>query len=217
MDFNQIAVFIKVVQAGSFSAAARQLSLPVSTVSHRVAMLEKRLGITLLQRTTRRLHLTEAGQIYFQHASAGLGQLLDAEAAIKVVAAEPCGLLRVSVLPDLGEQLLASILLEIRDRWPRLQVELLLTHRRMDLVSEGVDAAIRAGELEDSSLVARKVGTARWAVFTSPGYLATTPAPETPEQLCQHPCLQFTPMGKTAWAFSRGRSMSRCRWASKSW
>lgn len=108
MDFNQVAAFIKVVQAGSFSAAARLLGLPTSTVSNRVAMLEKRLGVTLLQRTTRRLHLTDSGQIYFDHASAGLLHILDAEAAVTEAAAEPCGLLRVTAPVDVGDEILSS-------------------------------------------------------------------------------------------------------------
>lgn len=116
MDFNQVVVFVKVVQAGSFSAAARLLGLPTSTVSHRVAMLEKRLGVTLLQRTTRRLHLTDAGQIYYDHASAGLVHVLDAEAAVTEAREEPCGLLRITAPVDIGNQILSSILGQMRSQ-----------------------------------------------------------------------------------------------------
>ena len=96
MDLNETAVFVRVVQAGSFSAAARQLGLPTSTVSTRVARLERRLGVTLLQRTTRRLHLTDLGELYFRHAEAGLANLLDAEAALTESVGEPKGRLRVT-------------------------------------------------------------------------------------------------------------------------
>lgn len=201
MDFNQAAVFIKVVQAGSFSAAARLLGLPTSTVSSRVAMLEKRLGVTLLQRTTRRLHLTDAGQVYFEHASTGLVHMLDAEAAVTEAAAEPCGLLRVTMPADIGDQILAAILCQMRSQWPKVNVELVLMSRYVDLVAEGVDVAIRTGRLQDSTLIARNAGIARWAAFASPDYLAGAAPLDSPQALRHHRCLQFTPLGKDAWTF----------------
>lgn len=199
MDFNQVAVFIKVVQAGSFSAAARLLGLPTSTVSNRVAMLEKRLGVTLLQRTTRRLHLTDAGKVYFEHASAGLVHMLDAEAAITEAATEPCGLLRVTAPVDVGDRILSAILGEMRRQWPKVEVELVLMSRYVDLVAEGVDVAIRTGPLKDSTLVAKNAGVARWAAFASPQYLAGAQPLDSPQALRHHACLQFTPMGKEHW------------------
>ncbi|MFM5842495.1 LysR family transcriptional regulator [Aeromonas sanarellii] len=199
MDFNQVVVFVKVVQAGSFSAAARLLGLPTSTVSHRVAMLEKRLGVTLLQRTTRRLHLTEAGQIYFDHTSTGLAHVFDAEAAVTESREEPCGLLRITAPVDIGDQILSSLLGQMRTQWPKVDVELVLMNRYVDLVAEGVDVAIRTGPLKDSTLIARPVGVARWALFASPDYLASAPALDAPQALRQHACLQFTPLGKEAW------------------
>lgn len=199
MDFNQVVVFVKVVQAGSFSAAARLLGLPTSTVSHRVAMLEARLGVTLLQRTTRRLHLTEAGQIYFEHASAGLVHVFDAEAAMSESREEPCGLLRITAPVDIGDQILSSLLGQMRSRWPKVDVELVLMNRYVDLVAEGVDVAIRTGPLKDSTLIARQVGVARWALFASPDYLASASAIEAPQALRHHACLQFTSLGKESW------------------
>ena len=109
MDFNEAAVFVKVVQAGSFSAAARQLGVPTSTISTRVARLEKRLGVTLLQRTTRKLNLTEAGTLYFDHASTGLGYLLEAEAALDEARQQPQGILKVTAPTDLGDALLGGL------------------------------------------------------------------------------------------------------------
>lgn len=199
MDFNQVAVFVKVVQAGSFSAAARFLGLPTSTVSNRVAMLEKRLGVTLLQRTTRRLHLTEAGQVYYEHASAGLVHMFDAEAAMAEAVGEPCGLLRITAPVDVGDQILSSILGQMRSQWPKVDVELVLMNRYVDLVAEGVDVAIRTGPLKDSTLVAKSAGIARWALFASPGYLAEAAVLDSPQALRHHSCLQFTPLGKEAW------------------
>lgn len=199
MDLNQAAVFVKVVQAGGFSAAARLLGLPTSTVSHRVAMLEKRLGVTLLQRTTRRLHLTDAGQVYFDHASAGLVQMFDAEAAVTEATAEPRGLLRVTAPVDIGDQILASILCKMRSQWPKVDVELVLMNRYVDLVAEGIDVAIRTGSLQDSTLIARHAGIARWMAYASPDYLAGTATIDSPQALRHHRCLQFTPLGREIW------------------
>lgn len=199
MDLNEAAVFVKVVQAGGFSAAARLLGLPTSTVSTRVARLEKRLGVTLLQRTTRRLHLTDAGEIYFQHAAAGLGYMLEAEAAVTAATGEPQGLLRVTAPADLGDALLAEIIKRICRACPKVAVELILTSRYVDLVAEGVDVAIRAGALKDSTLIAKNVGLARWGVFANPDYLHRNEPLSTPQQLRHHRCLQFTPLGKAQW------------------
>lgn len=206
MDLNEAAVFVKVVQVGSFSAAARQLGLPTSTVSTRVARLEKRLGITLLQRTTRRLNLTEAGAAYYHHASLGLGYMLEAEAAIDEARKQPQGRLKVTAPADMGDGLLGGLIERTQREYPALEVELLLTDRFIDLVAEGIDVAIRAGELQDSSLVARSLGNIRWALFASREYLKKSPPLEEPQQLHAHHCLQFTPMGRDSWDLSSGRS-----------
>jgi DNA-binding transcriptional LysR family regulator len=205
MDLNEAAVFVKVVQAGSFSAAARLLGLPTSTVSTRVARLEKRLAVTLLQRTTRRLHLTDAGNLYFQHAATGLGHLLDAEAAVTETAGEPRGLLRVTAPADLGDQILADLIALMQHRCPEVSIDLVLMNRYVDLVAEGVDVAIRTGHLKDSTLIAKPVGTVRWVPFASPAYLAAAPPLDAPQALRRHRCLQFTPLGKDDWTLNNER------------
>ncbi|UXY16043.1 LysR family transcriptional regulator [Chitiniphilus purpureus] len=202
MDLNEAAVFVKVVEAGSFSAAARQLGLPTSTVSTRVARLENRLGVTLLQRTTRRLHLTEPGALYYRHAAAGLGCMLDAEAAVTASSTEPRGRLRVTGPADLGDQLMADIVSRLRRQHPKVSVDLVLTGHYVDLVAEGVDVAIRTGPLKDSTLIAKHVGIACWAPFASPDYLAAAPPVTAPQALRHHHCLQFTPLGKEAWTLA---------------
>ena len=202
MDLNQAAVFVKVVQAGSFSAAARLLGLPTSTVSNRVATLEKRLGVTLLQRTTRRLNLTEAGELYFQHASAGLGHMLEAEAAVTESLGEPTGLLRVTAPADIGDGVLAGIMTRMRRQYPKVRIEMVLLSRYVDLVAEGIDAAIRTGALKDSSLIAKPAGLARWEPFASPAYLQSAPPLDAPQALRHHCCLQFTPLGKESWTLT---------------
>lgn len=209
MDFNEAAVFVRVVQAGSFSAAARQLGLPTSTVSTRVARLERRLGVTLLQRTTRRLHLTEAGSLYFEHASTGLGYLMEAEAALDEARQQPQGILKMTAPADLGDALLGHLLAETQARYPALSLELWLTERYVDLVAEGVDVAIRMGELRDSSLIAKSLGTIQWALFASPAYLQQAAPINSPVELAQHPCVQFTPMGRHHWELQRGTNEIR--------
>jgi DNA-binding transcriptional LysR family regulator len=209
MDFNEAAVFVRVVQAGSFSAAARQLGLPTSTVSTRVARLERRLGVTLLQRTTRRLHLTEAGSLYFEHASTGLGYLMEAEAALDEARQQPQGTLKMTAPADLGDALLGHLLAETQARYPALSLELWLTERYVDLVAEGVDVAIRMGELRDSSLIAKSLGTIQWALFASPAYLQQAAPINSPAELAKHPCVQFTPMGRHHWELQRGANQIR--------
>ncbi|HEY0842498.1 LysR family transcriptional regulator [Methylotenera sp.] len=199
MDFNESAVFVKVVQAGSFSEAARQIGLPTSTVSTRISRLEKRLGITLLQRTTRRLSLTEAGNVYYHHASQGLSYLLEAEAAVDEARKQPQGKLKVTAPADLGDSMLANLIQRTQQEFPQLEMELLLTDRYIDLVAEGVDVAIRTGDLRDSSLVAKSLGTIHWEVFASRDYLKSAAPLEVPQDIHAHHCLQFTPMGRDAW------------------
>lgn len=206
MDFNEAAVFVKVVQTGSFSAAARQLGFPTSTVSTRISRLEQRLGITLLQRTTRKLHLTEAGTAYFHHASIGLGYMLEAEAAVDEARQQPQGKLKVTAPADLGDNLLAGLIERAQRDFPALELELLLTDRYVDLVADGVDVAIRTGELRDSSLIAKSLGTIRWALFASPSYLKQAAPLEEPQHLHAHRCVQFTPLGRNTWDLTHQHS-----------
>lgn len=202
MDLNEAAVFVKVVQAGSFSGAARLLGLPISTVSTRVARLERRLGMTLLQRTTRRLRLTEVGEIYYQHASAGVSQMLEAEAAVTASADEPKGLLRITAPTDLGEAILPRLISRLRLAYPKIDVELVLTERFVDLVAEGIDVAIRVGTLHDSTLIAKQVGVSLWVLFASQGYLKAAPQLVKPQHLCKHSCLQFASLGREQWTLT---------------
>lgn len=206
MDLNEIRVFVKVVQAGSFSQAAKQLGMPNSTVSARISALERRLGVTLLQRTTRKLRLTEAGEVYFRQASLGLEEILKAEAEVSSAQGEPQGLLRVTAPIDIGNDCLSELICTFRKQHPKVSVELIFTDRLVDLVAEGVDLAIRAGELRDSGLIAKKVGAAHWVPFAGPAYLEKAGTPVHPTELRQHACLQFTPLGKESWQLVGGKN-----------
>jgi DNA-binding transcriptional LysR family regulator len=189
MDLNEIAVFTRVVQAGSFTAAAKALGMPKSTVSRKVADLEDRLDARLLQRTTRKLSLTDAGRMYFDHGVRIVHELEAAEAAVGSLQARPRGLLRVTAGPS--SSWLGDIIADYLKRNPEVQIELLVTGRTVDLIEERFDVGIRAGALADSSLVARKLGSATWFLVATPAYLKKRGRPRTPEDLNRHDGLLF--------------------------
>ncbi len=181
MDLNEILVFTRVVQAGSFIAAARQLSMPKSTVSRRVSALEARLGARLLQRTTRSLRLTDVGRAYYQHALRVVAEAEEAELAVTHLQEVPRGKLRVTA--PLNFHYLGSVVTSFLARYPEMEVELVCSDRVVDLVSEGFDVAVRAGPMADSSLVARRIGVLRSYVVASPAYVERAGAPSSPEDL----------------------------------
>lgn len=206
MDLNEISIFIKVVQAGSFSLAAKQLLMPISTVSSKVSSLEKRLGVTLIQRTTRKLHVTNAGQAYFKRCIEGLSAIQAGETEIASTQLEPQGLLRVTAPVELGSTALPSLVSDFTNLYPKVRVEMILTDRTVDLLGEGVDLAIRAGDLEDSSLIAKKIGSAYFGIYASPKYLKAKGTPLHPKELKPHSCIQFTPIGVDEWVLVNGKT-----------
>src|SRR5262245_51584410 len=189
MDLNQMLVFARVVQAGSFSAAAAALKMPKSTVSRKVSELEERLDARLLQRTTRKLSLTDVGRTYYDYAARVAGEIEDAERAVSSLQDTPRGLLRVTAPLNIGY--LAPILSDYLARYPEVRVELFATGRRVDLVEERFDVGIRAGALSDSTLIARSLGSSKWFLVATPGYLEKRGRPRSPEDLKKHPCLLF--------------------------
>lgn len=199
-DLNEIIVFARVVQRGSFVAAGRVLAMPKSTVSRKVSALEERLGTRLLHRTTRKLSLTDEGRAYFQHAARILAELEAADAAITERLEAPRGLLRVTTPLNLGR--LGATVAEFMGRCPEVRLEIVCTDRVVDLVAEGFDVGIRAGALQDSSLVARTLGTIRNIVVASPALLAERGEPTRPSDLSRWPCAALT--GHTSWTLQRG-------------
>lgn len=189
MDLNEIAVFARVVQAGSFTAAARALSMPKSTVSRKVLELEERLGSRLLQRTTRKLSLTDVGRAYYEHAARIVSEVEEAERAVSNLEQAPRGLLRVTTPINFG--FLGPILSAYLARHPEVQLELVCTDRVVDLVEERFDVGIRAGPLADSALIARGLGNARRLLVASRGYLRKRGRPRAPEDLGAHDCIVF--------------------------
>jgi DNA-binding transcriptional LysR family regulator len=189
MDLNEILVFARVVHAGSFTAAAAELGMPKSTVSRKVSELEERLKARLLQRTTRKLSLTDAGRIYYDYSARIVGELEDAERAVSSLQGTPRGLLRVTA--PLNTAFLAPIVSDFLKRYPEIELELLSTGRTVDLVEERFDVGIRAGTLADSTLIAKSLGTVTWFLVAAPAYLKKRGRPRSPEDLKEHDCILF--------------------------
>ena len=193
---DAIAAFVKVVESGSFSAAARRLGVPKTTISAKVAGLEKRLGVRLIQRTTRSLRMTEAGEKYFGHCAIATREIELGEAALQSAKEKPSGVLKVTAPVDLAHTLLPFIVRAYTAKYPDVSVELVVTNRVVDLVEEGVDLAIRwAGALKDSSLVARRFIETHSNLWASPEYMKAFVKPTHPRDLAEaaflaHPVLK---------------------------
>ena len=207
MDLNRVAVFVKVVETASFTAAANALGMPKSSVSRSVSNLEDDLGVRLLQRTTRTLSLTDAGRAYFARARESLSGLDDATTAVKDMGKEPRGVVRVTAPVDMGVAVLGEIVSRFVLRYPHIRVDLSLTARRVDLVEEGFDLALRAGKLEDSSLIARPITFGTSGLFASPAYLKRRGRPKRVEDLASHDCILFRARdGKLTWRLTSAAS-----------
>ncbi|MGK9170592.1 LysR family transcriptional regulator [Inquilinus limosus] len=190
--FTAMATFVRVAELGSLSAAARDLGLTQPAVSQQVAALERRLGVRLLNRSTRRLALTEAGERYYAQARRILEAVAEAEDSLAETPGELTGSLRVHAPAGLGQAHLASILIGFQQRHPALAVELIADDRYADLIGEGVDVAIRLGDLTSPGLVARRLATLRRILVAAPDYVAAHGSPETPEELARHPHVRFS-------------------------
>lgn len=196
MDYNRVALFVRVIKAGSFTGAAAAAGLPKSSVSRSVSRLEQELGVRLLQRTTRKLALTEAGQAYYDAVSPSFATIEEADTAARAHGAEPRGAIRVSAAPDFGA--LASTLALFSRQYPKIRVELSITSRYVDLVTEGFDLAIRAGRLPDSSLVARRIATTETGLMAAPSYLRQRGRPRSIAELSGHDWVLYRATGGRA-------------------
>ncbi|HCD8148959.1 TPA: LysR family transcriptional regulator [Enterobacter hormaechei] len=188
---GDVEVFITVVEHGSFTAAAVVLSTTPSVLSRAVSRLEARLGRQLLQRTTRRVGLTEAGRIYLEQARSAFSLLDDAERDGRGQGGDLTGRVKISVPTTYGHYRLPPLLARFSQQHPRVQVELNITNRNVDLIAEGCDLAIRLGQMPDSGLVARKLEEAALLLVASPAYLHRMGVPQTLDELQQHSCLPF--------------------------
>jgi DNA-binding transcriptional LysR family regulator len=191
-DLNSLIIFANVVEANGFSKAARRLKMPTSTVSRRVAELEEQLGVRLIERSTRSLRLTDVGSEVLEHAqrSAEISEAIDNIASNHL--SKVSGTLRLSAPPSISDSLLAPIVGAFQASYPDVRVHIFITDRIVDQIAEGVDLAFRVGELEDSSLVARRILTYRHQLLASPSYLRQIKPPKTPDDLLNHRLLAFS-------------------------
>lgn len=210
-QLQALRVFRQTVEGGSFAETARRLGLSPAAISKNIRELEAHLGVRLLNRTTRRMSLTEAGQRYYEQIARVLDDLSDADNSLGPLQQMPSGLLRVSAPMAFTLTRLSDAIIGFLDRHPDLTLDLKLEDRRVDLVKEGIDVAIRGSDrLEDSSLIARKLTTLRHVICASPGYFAQYGCPQIPDDLRTHNCVQFTLSGHVQqWSFARmGQSVS---------
>lgn len=191
MDLDDVRIFTKVAESGSFTKAARLLDMPKSTVSRRVAELEDKLNVLLIQRSTRTLTLTPAGQLYFDRTSRAIADLKQAEVALQEMQGEPRGVLRITTPSDMTG-LIPRLLGDFIETYPEVEVIVFSTGRRVDLIAEGYDLALRAtARLPDSTMFAKKIIDTRFGAFASPAYLEKHGTPKVPSELSEHDCLIF--------------------------
>jgi len=191
-DLNDTLIFAKVVEQGSFTAAARTLGLPKTTVSRKVQELEERLGAQLLNRTTRKLGLTEAGAVYHDHSVRIARELEEAESAVGQLQGGPRGWLRISAPYSIGILWISPLLGEFHQRHPEVRIDLHLGNETVDLIATETDVALRVGNLPDSSLVARRLDSFRTQIYASPEYIARHGEPLHPDDLQHHRVLAFS-------------------------
>ena len=207
---EHLETFVAVIEAGSFTAAADRLGIAKSAVSRRIAALEERLGAQLLRRTTRRISRTAAGQAFYDRSVRILADLDEAESAVAEAHGELRGRLRVALPLSFGVRHMCAPIAEFSAAHPRVSFELDLNDRRVDLIEEGADLAIRIGHLSDSSLIARRLFESRQIVCASPGYLERHGVPESPAALTEHDCLVYSNVADPGrWAYRDGAGQER--------
>src|ERR1700741_134934 len=211
-QLDDILIFVKVAQFESFSRAARSLAMPISTVSRRLSVLESKLGVSLLRRTTRRVTLTGQGREYFNQCAEPLGLLEQAERVLTLAQKMPEGMLRISVPVILGQEPFLDFLSAFLKAQPRIRIDLFITNLFLDLVAENIDVAIRFGELEDSSVVATRIGKSIRYVVAANEYLKGRKHPAEPADLKLHDCVMLNARNnETDWDLVCGRKKARIR------
>jgi DNA-binding transcriptional LysR family regulator len=193
LDLNAVLIFTRVVKASSFSKAASELGVTKSTISKKISELESSLGATLLKRSTRSLQLTEMGRQFFDQALRGISEIKEASDLAQASSLEPQGNLRITTPGDFAPSIVAPLLAGFLEKFPKISVEMILTDRVLDLVTDNIDVAIRVGKLSDSSLRARKVGRDVFQFLAAPSYVKKMKDVKHPSDLESHKCLLFAP------------------------
>jgi DNA-binding transcriptional LysR family regulator len=211
-NLDDVLVFVKVAQFGSISRAARALGMPISTVSRRLSMLESKLEVSLTRRTTRQVTLTAQGREYLNQCKEPLVLLEEAQRVLTLGQSTPEGLLRISVPVILGQEPFLDFLSRFLNAQPRIRIDLFITNLFLDLIAENIDVAIRFGELEDSSVVATRIGTSVRYVVATPEYLKGRKLPVDPTDLKLHNCVMLNARNnETEWDLISGRKRARIR------
>jgi DNA-binding transcriptional LysR family regulator len=202
VDINSIAIFAKVVEAGSFTGAARQLNLPKSAVSRKVALLEDELNTRLLQRTTRKLFLTDTGEQYYEICRKALADIDEANMLVTQAQTEPSGIIRIVAPVDFAGNYFQNWIKQFLLKYPKTRIELTLSDRAVDMVDRRIDLAFKIGELKDSTMIARKLGVSRRVFCASNRYLKKAGIPRTPSDIRMHDCIVFGPsIEHNTWSF----------------
>lgn len=188
---HNMMLFVAVARTGNYSRASEALGVPGATLSRRIAAMERDFGLRLFDRTTRRVELTEAGQRYLERCGHLVDEALLAQQALRDLAARPVGNLRVSMPVDLGVTIIGPLLPDFARQYPGISLDLDLSSRHVDLMSDKIDVAIRLGEVRDDKLIAKKIGTVEMALFASPVYLELRGQPQQPQDLSQHDCVMM--------------------------
>jgi DNA-binding transcriptional LysR family regulator len=207
----QMRLYTRVVETGSFSAVARELGTIQPTVSKQLTALEDHLGVRLLNRTTRQLSPTEAGRKYYERCKRILDDIADAEGNLSDMQTRPTGMLRVHAAVAFGQLYMLPLLFKFRRLYPGLAIDVMLSDRYVDLIQEGVDVAIRFGELRDSQLVARKVGGSTRVCVASPAYLRARGTPKSPGELFSHNCITYNYLFSNEWEFETAQGPTTVR------
>ncbi|MGH1462643.1 MAG: LysR substrate-binding domain-containing protein [Neptuniibacter sp.] len=201
MNLNDVSLFLQVVEHNSFTAAADKLGIQKSTISRRISQLEDDLGVRLIQRTTRKLSLTDEGQDLFDRCQPLMDELINATDHVTSKQSEPKGRLRVTMPPEMGLFIMNDVVASFVEKYPLIQIDIELSPRVVDLVDEGIDLALRVGSLSDSSLIGRKIAEVKLKLFASTNYLQSHGIPQNPEDLRKHQCIG-TLLNTQGWPFS---------------
>ncbi|EIC82275.1 LysR family transcriptional regulator [Serratia sp. M24T3] len=189
-NINGMLAFVRAAECQSFTAAGERLGISASAVGKSVARLESRLNVRLFNRSTRRISLTDEGQLFFERCQTIVSQIEEAEHELSRLSSQPRGKLRVS-LPAIGYRILLPYLSEFMQRYPEIELELDFSDRMVDIIAEGIDVAMRSGELTDSEMMSRNLGPFRFVIVGSANYFSRHPQPIVPEDLQQHHCLRY--------------------------
>ena len=204
IQLDDMQLFVEVVKAGGFTRAAENLAMPKSTLSTRINKLEQGIGLRLLNRTTRKVEATEAGRLYYESAVKIIEEARLVHEQLGGMLANPQGTLRISAAVDFAYYVIAPLLSEFCERYPLIKLEFDVTPRKVDLITEPFDLALRAGELQDSNLIARVIGVFNVGLYAAPDYLAKFAEPKMPIELAQHQCLIFP--NRQTWRLLRERA-----------